>query len=744
MWLRRQKSPKSRKRNACDRRRAVEHRASRHRAARTRRSTLQSLEDRRLLIATISVSTEAPVAIPEAPLQRIVYSLTRDETDDLLAVKFELSGDALYDVDYTTDEGENDTVFLPAEAPTTGPVTGTATFYPGESTVEIIVEPIRDSLIERDEDIVVTIVEADEFGPVNGAAALIVDGQETVYHVVDDNNRLATVDIETGCVHVIGTIPATQIINDIAFTANGDLLAITNDNLYEVDLDPVSGEVVSSNFLGFHGIWNANALVDSRNGDFGSNDGDLFAVGATFLDLQLIDLETVGGQIVMNNVTTVFDIDGTLASQLMPSNFSSSGDLDYLSAGHLILSATRPGDDFDSLIEIRTPGTAGVIENEPKPAQDPGEPFTEIYGLAFDDNQNYGFAGYTMLIVNQFSRDSSRVLELTGRPYEIDTMSSATGTIIGDPVDPPVVTLASLRSDPDDLAHGPQPTSWSQQRSDLRDIVIDLGAAIESIPADGIVLTNLGVTGSETPAEVNLRNDQVVLAATGNRITIQLDEAQLADGRYQLVLSPDVTTGPEFTYVGDRTNRFFVLRGDWNGNARVDLLDFATFAYWFGNSTTVAPNYVDLNGSGTIDFGDFTLFENNYADTIALPGAPDPITPDLIDDAELQRALQSLLNPLDVNGNTQVSPLDALSVLNRILRGFPTATDWRYDVNRDGNISPLDALIVLNEVARQLTPQSTPIVHDSPAILSLDNDDDDRWNTHAIDEVLSTSIWRPF
>ena len=238
----------------------------------------------------------------------------------------------------------------------------------------------------------------------------------------------------------------------------------------------------------------------------------------------------------------------------------------------------RPEDPYDSLIEIRTPGTSGAIANEPKPAQDPDENFLGIFGLAFDGNNSFAFSGHTMLRVNQFNRDSSRELELTGRPYMVDAIASATGTILGDPVDPPVVVLNSLRSNPPHLSLGPQPSSWAGQRSQLSDIVIQLGGSITEIPEGSIVLSNLGVSGTEIPAEINLRADQINLAPSGDEITILLDEGQLPDGRYQLNLAPSVTSGPQFAFVGDRINRFFLVGGDWDGNARVELLDFASFS----------------------------------------------------------------------------------------------------------------------------------------------------------------------
>jgi hypothetical protein len=675
-----------------------------------------------MLVATLSVSVEARDSVVEAPLNQIVYSFHRDESDDFLVVNFEMTGDAIFGVDYTAHEVKRDSIVLPDAPPIDQPITGTATFFPGESSVELIVTPIADSLIERDEEIIVTAVQTDTFGITTGAATLIVDQQNTQYHLVDDQNQLATVDPLTGSVNVLGTLSASQPITDIAFTANGELFAISADHLYQIHPEDVSDGMISSTFLGFHGIFNANSLIDARDGDFGSEAGDLFAVGESFLDLQRIDLEIVEETLMLNSVSTVFNVNLALQAKLLPSDYVASGDLEYVSAGHLILSAARPAFDFDSLIEIRTPGTFGVIENQPQPARDPSEDFSRINGLAFRGNDSFGFTGHTILSINQFNRDSTRHLEMTGRPYDIGTMSSATGTIIGDPIDPPVVTLNRLKSDPVNLPLGMQPTSWHHQRSDLSDIMIDLGAAITTIPVGAITLTNLGTDPDATPSDIVLGDDQVTLDASGERIRIVLDAGQLPDGRYELELSPEITSGETFTFTGDAANRFFKISGDWDGNGGVDIIDFETFAYWIGNTTPAAPEYVDLNGSGAITEGDFAAFENNFATFVQLPGVPNPIDPSLVDEAELQRLLQSAIDPLNVNGQDQVSPSDALSVINRLARGVETTSDWRFDVNRDGDITPRDALMIINFLARQPRPTAALAARDAGAISSRSED----------------------
>ena len=145
-----------------------------------------------------------------------------------------------------------------------------------------------------------------------------------------------------------------------------------------------------------------------------------------------------------------------------------------------------------------------------------------------------------------------------------------------------------------------------------------------------------------------------------------------------------------------------------------------------------------MNRSGIVDSGDFPLFESQFGSFLTLPGFPVPIDADLIDAQELQLALQTVVNPLDVNGNGQVSPLDALNIVNRLAVNESTVLDWRYDVNRDGIISPRDALRILNELALQ---QTSPVAS-SFALrgFAVPDDDDQDWTAEAIDAVLALGL----
>ena len=704
-----------------------------------RRSVVvQPLECRRVLDASVSIAIESPPTVAEDPREELVYTLTRDETDDHLVVPFQIGGSATFDQDYLLREAERDTVFLPENPVINAPIVGTANFFPGESEVQILVSPKSDSVFERNETVSISLEPSVEYGQIVGATAKIRRNEATEYFVVDNENRLARVDVETGIVHVIGELDIANETTDIAITESGQFYAITADQLFEVDLEQIDSGLIAARLMGPHGIQGANALVAAQDDDFGSGDGDLFAVGMAALDLQLIDIETVDDEAFMQSVTTVFDIDAALRSEGMQDNFFSTGDLDYVSAGHIILAARGFNDAFDSLIEIQTPSNRGEINRAPIPAMDPGRPISDVRGLAFDGNDSYAFSGLSLLDFNQFSRDTSDNKELTGRTYQLATESIATGIIEGEPVDPPVVFINRNAVDPDDLSKGPQPTNWLTQRSQIHDIEIELGAPIDSLPNQGIVLTHLGLVDDDPDTEIVLQPDQIELGTNGDALTITPDPGQLPDGRYSLSLSAEITSGPEFHYSGDAQNRFYVLAGDWDGNNRVDLLDLDTLAYWFA-SIDGAPDYVNLDGSGGIAIADFDPFEANFGSSVELPDfsiAPDP---ELVDEATLTHAKNSLIQPADVNGSEVVTPIDALIVINRLARQSGGILDWKYDANRDGNVTPRDALFVINVLAASIS-QSPPPPAGFDRLLSESLANDDGLNLSPPSRLLKIGI----
>ena len=73
----------------------------------------------------------------------------------------------------------------------------------------------------------------------------------------------------------------------------------------------------------------------------------------------------------------------------------------------------------------------------------------------------------------------------------------------------------------------------------------------------------------------------------------------------------------------------------------------------------------------------------------------------------------NVANPMDVNGDFVVSPLDALLIINR-LGGDAQSSNLLADVNSDGATTPLDALLVINQLSGA-TPRAAMSAHASLA-----------------------------
>ena len=153
--------------------------------------------------------------------------------------------------------------------------------------------------------------------------------------------------------------------------------------------------------------------------------------------------------------------------------------------------------------------------------------------------------------------------------------------------------------------------------------------------------------------------------------------------------------------------------------ANFDGDKFDDLGLWVPDRTGVAPSesaewyllvsggtsIVDrLNaGGGTITFKP-TPFGNDiyaqYGDEFGLPvvGNFDPPLTSAIDDAPFTNPQ----DPLDVNNDGNISPLDALLIINMLNAGQTTppapsiSGNPFVDINNDGAISPLDALLIIN------------------------------------------------
>jgi hypothetical protein len=197
------------------------------------------------------------------------------------------------------------------------------------------------------------------------------------------------------------------------------------------------------------------------------------------------------------------------------------------------------------------------------------------------------------------------------------------------------VTFNETIVDPPPLDERTPPTSWHQQRSDLRNVEIRFNQDID-FEIEDIELICLGVDSNANPPHY-VTLDPAFVSVNGNTISLEFSAFELPDGVYGLNILPSLSstsgaaldgnedglTGDAFNYVGSQENGFYKLASDYNGDGGISVFDFTTFGYWFGQPVApgLAPAYVDLNKDGGVSVFDFTEFSQKFGDVITFPTA---------------------------------------------------------------------------------------------------------------------------
>ena len=171
----------------------------------------------------------------------------------------------------------------------------------------------------------------------------------------DESRQLATVDIATGDVGIIGDMGVEM--TDIAFAPDGRLFAVSFFDLYEVD--PATAQAT---LIGGHGISDGNALVFA-------NQDVLYAMGGDSTLLYQLNLAT-------GAATQLGDVGG-----------SSAGDLAF-NGGDLYVSSNAA-----TLIRIGLNPVSGTVVGSIG--------FLDVYGLATaDDGVLYGISGTQIISID--------------------------------------------------------------------------------------------------------------------------------------------------------------------------------------------------------------------------------------------------------------------------------------------------------------------------------------------------------
>ncbi|MFT7641630.1 MAG: hypothetical protein ACI9G1_003381, partial [Pirellulaceae bacterium] len=330
------------------------------------------------------------------------------------------------------------------------------------------------------------------------------------------------------------------------------------------------------------------------------------------------------------NVKGIGDFDGnvvysgTFSPGNSPGRVQVNGNATFLtnSVFEIELTGLQPGLEHDRVDVSGTATLAGTLD-----VQLPGGYVPQLgdqFEILTFGNRVGDFDNYTGLAIGgglqlQSSLDGSRLI--------LTTVSN------NDTVSPTVVSIGinTDQVDPADLPSRPQPTSWQQQHSDIRSLVVQFDEPINATTAD-IRLTNLGVN-APLDADSSFAVAPSHLSVSGDTLTLSFAPSELSDGIYQLEVlgtltdlagnpvdgNGDGTGGDPHVLRGNSTNKFYKLAADWNGDTGVSVFDFGSFSYWFGIAVPTAPAYMDVNLDGGVSVFDFSTFSNQFGIGIVNP-----------------------------------------------------------------------------------------------------------------------------
>jgi hypothetical protein len=192
-------------------------------------------------------------------------------------------------------------------------------------------------------------------------------------------------------------------------------------------------------------------------------------------------------------------------------------------------------------------------------------------------------------------------------------------------------------TDPPDLPSGAQRTDWQTQRSELRTVVIEFNSDVQTTVAD-FRLTNLGINAPVDSDQI-IALDASHVSVAGSTVTLTFGMNELDEGVYALEVLDTLTdlegnaldgddddvAGGNYDFVGNVSNHFYALRGEWSGDTGVSVFDFPIFSYWFGFGIEAnggeAPDYTDINQDGGVSVFDFGVFADNFGIGVIFPTA---------------------------------------------------------------------------------------------------------------------------
>jgi hypothetical protein len=307
-----------------------------------------------------------------------------------------------------------------------------------------------------------------------------------------------------------------------------------------------------------------------------------------------------------------------------------------------------------------------------------------------------------------------------GSPSRSDT-TSFTVTVEESTGNPPTISTLTDRTIFEDQQLAPVDFTIGDQETSAADLIVTASSSDSSlVPAANITLSGTGASRTISVQPLPDRNGVVTITVTVD------DGEQTTQESFQLTVTA-VNDPPTFTLSGNppaivanaslRTvNDFATDISAGPADESTQTLDFILEVV----STTrnlafaVAPDIDPMTGQLTYQplantFGNATIsvrLVDNGLDGDPHESSSQPVTFVLAVGAD---KWQNYANSLDVNGDTQVVPLDALLVINELNQRTLTSAigqlpalspDFQpppyFDVTGDGFVLPIDALIIIN------------------------------------------------
>ena len=146
------------------------------------------------------------------------------------------------------------------------------------------------------------------------------------------------------------------------------------------------------------------------------------------------------------------------------------------------------------------------------------------------------------------------------------------------------------------------------QRSIVRSLTVTFNTQV-AIEFGAFVVVNTTTNTDHVPTVTTM------VDTTGRTVATLTFASELTDGNYTLTVKRDKITANGNAMFADRTDDFFRLFGESDGDRDVDLFDFVNFRRSYGKKSTEEgfESGFDHDENGRIDMFDFAEFRNQFS-----------------------------------------------------------------------------------------------------------------------------------